>query len=161
MRFRYLADPLFLGCLVLYFVNRFGLKHLVAGGFLHDHLNDLICIPFWVPIMVFLMRKAGVRGDDAPPQAEEILIPLVMWSAIFELYLPRVGYFEGLAVADHTDILWYAIGALAASAIWGIVYQDRKQPDRGSLESAVPSGLPGEGDERSDRVNATRGGMGG
>jgi len=142
MRFRYLRDPLFLVCVALYFTNRFVLKHLVAGGFLHDHFNDLLCIPFWVPIMVFLMRKAGVRGDDAPPHAEEILIPLVMWSAIFELYLPRVGYFEGLAVADHTDILWYAIGALAASVVWGIVYRDRKQSDRGALESAVP--LPRE-----------------
>jgi len=142
MRFRYLTDPLFLVCVVLYFVNRFVLKHVVAAGFLHDHLNDLICIPFWVPIMVFLMRKARLRGDDAPPQAEEILIPLVLWSAIFELYLPRVGLFRGLAVSDHVDILWYAVGALVASVVWGITYRDRKQPGGEPVESAHPAPAP-------------------
>ncbi len=142
MRFRYLRDPLFLVCLVLYFANRFVLKHLVAGGFLHDHLNDLLCIPFWVPIMVFLMRKARLRGDDAPPHAEEILIPLVLWSAVFELYLPRVEFFQGLAVSDHADILWYAVGALIASVVWGITYRDRKQPGNVPVGSARPAPAP-------------------
>jgi hypothetical protein len=142
MRFRYLTDPLFLVCLVLYFTNRFVLKHFVAGGFLHDHLNDLLCIPFWVPVMVFLLRKARLRGDDAPPHAEEILIPLVLWSAIFELYLPRVGFFRGLAVSDHADILWYAVGALLASLVWGITYRDRKQPGSVPVESARPAPAP-------------------
>ena len=125
MNFRYLADPLFLVCLVLYFVNRCALKQVVEDGFLHDHLNDLICIPFWVPIMVFLMRKVRLRGDDAPPRAEEILIPLVMWSAIFELYLPRLAYFAHLSVSDPLDVLCYTMGALLASVVWQVTYRDR------------------------------------
>jgi hypothetical protein len=149
MRFRYLRDPLFLFCLVLYFANRFVVKRFVPDGFVHDHLNDLICIPFWVPIMIFLLRKVGLRRDDGPPRAEEILVPLVMWSAIFELYLPHTRYFEGLATADHVDILWYTIGALAASVVWGITYRGREQPDREPdgepSESALPTSLPPEG----------------
>jgi len=124
MRFRYLADPLFVGCLILYFLNRFLIKRLVSGGFFHDHLNDLICIPFWAPIMVFLMRKLGVRRDDAPPHADEILAPLVMWSAIFEIYLPHVKHFHHLAVADCADVLWYTVGALGASVMWQLTYKD-------------------------------------
>jgi hypothetical protein len=140
MPFRYLADPLFLGCVVLYFANRFLIKRFVAGGFFHDHLNDLMCIPFWVPIMVFLMRKVGLRGDDAPPRADEILIPLVMWSAIFELYLPRVRYFEHLATSDCVDVLYYAIGALVASLVWQITYRDRGRADsRPDAAPGVPS----------------------
>jgi len=123
MRFRYLADPLFLGCLALYLLNRLMVKPLVSGGFFHDHLNDLICIPFWVPVMVFLLRKAGLRRDDGPPGADEILVPLVVWSAIFEMWLPRAGWFGHLAVADHMDILWYAIGALVAWAAWRVTYR--------------------------------------
>lgn len=125
MRFRYLTDPLFVGCVVLYFANRFLIKPLTAGGFFHDHLNDRICIPFWVPIMVFFLRRAGLRPDDVPPRAEEILVPLVMWSAIFELYVPRMRWFEHLATSDFADILYYTIGALLASVVWEITYRDR------------------------------------
>jgi len=141
MKFRYLADPLFVGCVILYFANRFLIERLVAGGFFHNHLNDLICIPFWVPIMVFLLRKVGLRNDDAPPRADEILVPLVIWSAIFEIYLPRVSHFERLAVSDYTDILWYAVGALAASVAWAIMYRDRQRGDCEPLRSALPHPL--------------------
>lgn len=127
MRFRYLADPLFLLCVALYFVNRFVVKRFVGEGFFHDHLNDMICIPFWVPIMVFLLRRTGLRRDDGPPRADEILIPLVMWSAIFELYLPHVRYFEHLATADYVDVLYYTIGAFAASVLWQVMYRGQRQ----------------------------------
>lgn len=127
MRFRYLADPLFLTCLGLYFTNRFVIKRFVDGGFFHDHLNDLICIPFWVPIMVFLLRRTGLRTDDRHPHADEILVPLVIWSAIFELYLPQVSYFKRLATSDHVDILFYAVGALVASVIWQATYRERRR----------------------------------
>ncbi|NIM06309.1 MAG: hypothetical protein GTO55_07980 [Armatimonadetes bacterium] len=127
MKFPYLRDPLFIGCLILYFVNRWLIKPLVAGGFFHDYLNDLICIPFWVPIMVFALRRLGLRSDDGPPRADEILIPLLMWSAIFELFLPRTRYFEGLAISDYVDVLWYAIGALVASVFWNIRYKRQNE----------------------------------
>ncbi len=135
MKFRYLTDPLFLGCFVFYFINRLVIKHFVATGFFHDHLNDLICIPFWVPIMVFLMRKTGLRGNDGPPRGPEILLPIVLWPPIFELILPRVRYFNHLATSDYTDILWYVIGALVASVIWEAMYKSNApvstQQDRG------------------------------
>ena len=127
MRFRYLADPLFLLCFVLYFVNRFLFKRLVGDGFFHDHFNDLICLPFWVPILVLLKSKLGLRADHAPPHPDEILIPLIVWSAVFELYLPHVRHFQGLATADPEDILWYVVGGLLASVIWPITYRARNQ----------------------------------
>ena len=58
MRFRYLRDPLFLACVVVYFVNRFVLKAVWEAGFVHTHLNDLICVPFWVPIMLWVERRS-------------------------------------------------------------------------------------------------------
>ncbi len=125
MHFRYLRDPLFLCCVALYFVNRFLLKHLVGSGFVHDHLNDLLCLPFWIPIMVFLMRQARLRPDDGPPRGAEILVPLVLWSAIFELWLPHVPSFSHLATADPVDVLYYALGGLLASVVWQVTYGDR------------------------------------
>ena len=61
MPFKYLRDPLFVACVVAYLVNRFAIKPAVVGGFFHDHLNDLICIPVWVPVMLWGMRRAGLR----------------------------------------------------------------------------------------------------
>ena len=105
MRFLYLRDPLFLLCVLTYFVNRLVLKSLWKDGFVHEHLNDLLCIPFWVPIMLTLMRLARIRRDDAPPRAHEVAIPLVVWSFVFELWLPRTELFAGVAIADHLDAI--------------------------------------------------------
>lgn len=123
MTFRYLKDPLFLLCLTLYFTNRWVIKPHLPVSFFHDHLNDLICLPFWVPIMLFGLRKLGLRPDDHPPYSYEILIPLLLWSVVFELYLPQVSCFRHLATADPTDILCYALGGLAAYGFWTIYYR--------------------------------------
>lgn len=126
MPFRYLRDPLFLFCVAAYSVNRLVLKPHIHGGvfgaFLHGSLNDVICLPFWVPIMVWMMHKVGLRPGDAPPQAVEILIPLLLWSWFFELILPTLGPFRRLAVCDPEDILCYALGTLLAALFWGRYY---------------------------------------
>ena len=128
MQFKYLRDPLFLTCFVAYFVNRWLLKPLFVGGFFHNSFNDLICIPFWVPMMLWTMRKIGARRDDAPPRFHEILLPLLVWSAVFEIYLPRLPAFSHLAHADANDIAFYALGALSAALFWQFYYaRDKSQ----------------------------------
>lgn len=121
MRFRYLRDPLFLVCLATYFINRLVLKSVWQEGFVHEHLNDLICIPFWVPIMLFAQRRLGLR-DDSPPRPHELVIPLVLWSWVLEVILPAIAL-DGRFVADHLDIVCYAIGALAAGVFWWFWYR--------------------------------------
>jgi hypothetical protein len=116
--FRYLRDPLFLACLGAYFVNRFALKPHVTNAFLHNHFNDLICIPFWVPVMLWMQRNAGLRAADDPPRASEMLIPLIVWSITFEIWLPQTDTFRGWCTADPVDVLAYAAGALAAAIWW-------------------------------------------
>jgi hypothetical protein len=128
MRFKYLADPLFLFCFTLYFVNRCVLKPHFHNAFLHDSLNDVICIPFWIPIMLFIMRKMRLRKDDAPPRGSEILIPLILWSWFFEAYLPFVPFFKHLATSDYQDILRYTEGALFAASFWNIWYRQKSSP---------------------------------
>jgi hypothetical protein len=126
MPFRYLRDPLFLACLIGYFLNRFVLKHLTHGGFFHDSFNDLICIPFWLPLMLWGMRRTKLRSDDAPPRGEEILIPLLLWSYVFEIYLPRVRFFSHLATSDYRDIFCYTAGAFLAMLFWRWYYRARQ-----------------------------------
>jgi hypothetical protein len=118
VRFLYLRDPLFLVCVATYFINRFVLKVIWKEGFVHEHLNDLICIPFWVPIMLFIQRKLGMRADDSSPRPGELVIPLIVWSWTFEILLPAIPSLSHAFVADHLDVLAYAAGALGAGLFW-------------------------------------------
>jgi hypothetical protein len=122
MRFRYLRDPLFLTCLALYFVNRLLLKPLLPWTFLHSYLNDVICIPFWVPIMLYLMRRSRLRDGDDPPRSYEILIPLMLWSVVFEVWLPQTETFGRLVTSDYLDVLSYTAGAMLAAVFWKRYY---------------------------------------
>jgi hypothetical protein len=126
MPFRYLRDPLFLFCVALYFINRLLLKPHIHGGvigaLIHGYVNDLLCLPFWVPIMVWMMHKTHLRTGDAPPQSVEILVPLLLWSWYFKLVLPSLGSPPHLTVSDPYDILCYTIGALLANMFWRCYY---------------------------------------
>jgi hypothetical protein len=125
MRFRYLRDPLFLFCLALYFVNRWILKPYFPNDFSRDSLNDVICAPFWLPIMLFFMRQVHLRKDDRPPTGSEILIPLIIWSWVFEDYLPFIPLFKHMATSDYQDIFCYTVGALVAAIFWKVWYRQR------------------------------------
>ena len=118
MRFRYLRDPLFLLCVATYFVNRLILKVIWKEGFVHEHLNDLICVPFWVPIMLFAQRRLGLREGDDSPRPSEIVIPLVVWSWVFEIVLPATGWLGNRCVSDYLDIVYYTLGAFLAGLFW-------------------------------------------
>ena len=129
MRFRYLRDPLFLLCVATYFVNRYVFKAIRQDGFAHEHLNDLICIPFWVPIMLFAQRKLGLRDGDERPRPSEIIVPLLVWSWLFEIILPQSALLGGSCVADPLDITYYSLGALLAGIFWRGWYGERKSAE--------------------------------
>jgi hypothetical protein len=116
--FGYLRDPLFLFCLLTYIVNRLVLKSIWKEGFVHEHLNDLLCLPFWVPIMLFAQRRLGLRDSDDSPRPGELVIPLLVWSWVFEILLPELPFLRGRFVADPLDILYYSLGALLAGLFW-------------------------------------------
>jgi len=122
MTFKYLRDPLFLCCFFLYFLNRLILKPQFDIAFFHNSFNDLICIPFWIPVLLWCMRKSGFRADDEPPQWYEILFPLILWSVVFEILLPQLKFFRGIAIADPWDVLYYVLGACIASVFWQTGY---------------------------------------
>ena len=123
MRFRYIFDPLFIICLATYALNRLVLKPHFAWAFLHEHLNDLICIPFWVPIMLLLQRVLRLRDTGhLPPRLSEILIPLILWSWAFELWLPGTSFGQSWCTADPLDVVYYGLGALGAALFWRAWY---------------------------------------
>ena len=126
MKFRYLSDPLFLATVVIYVANRYVLEPYVEpripGAFFSSYVNDLICIPFCLPIMLWGMRVTRARRHDLPPTPAEIFVLLLVLSVTFELIFPNVGPLVGRTIADPNDILCYVLGAFFTSVYWRYHY---------------------------------------
>ena len=141
-RFRYCLDPLFLACFGAYWLNRLVIKPHTHAVFPHAYWNDLICLPFWVPIMLGLQRAARLRSHDAPPLPAEILIPLVLWSWAFEVWLPSSPLGQGWCTADPRDVVCYSVGALAAGVFWQWWYGVRAHEEAGTSAAVSPPLTP-------------------
>ena len=139
MRFKYLHDPLFLVCVILYVSNRLFLKHTLGIPFLYEYLNDLICIPFFVPIMVYFMRIIKIRRHDTPPTTYEIFIPLFIWSVLFEILLPQSTFWKHWVTGDPYDVVWYSIGACVAAWYWHYSYREPRIITRKERSEVVES----------------------
>ena len=123
MSFRYLKDPVFLTSLFAYSLNWWLERQSLSPRMAQWYLNDLICIPFWVPIIVQISRWLGLRGHDSRPNMIEIGIPLLMVAVLFEVILPSTEMFHHKAIADPYDVQCYVIGAMVANLIWGKLYR--------------------------------------
>ena len=126
MRFAYLRDPLFLACFVAYWAHRWLAANGMSTSLLRRHLNDVMCIPFWLPMMLWANRRLGLRSHDRSPDAIEIVVPLLIWSALFEVIIPMQEVWHIPTVADPYDVLSYCIGAMAAAAFWRVYYGRRR-----------------------------------
>jgi hypothetical protein len=117
-RFRYYADPVCIACLLIYPLNRFYLKpHHIGGWFTHGYLNDVMCLPLFLPMILFGQRVLRLRRHDGYPQWWEIAQHWAIFSVVFEVVLPRMGTtFD--TTADPWDVVAYAAGGIAAGAWW-------------------------------------------
>lgn len=115
MRFRYLLDPLFLGSVLLYVVNRCWLKTAVGGIWLTGYFNDLLLIPAALPPLLWLHRRVGLREHDQMPTVLEILAHLSVWAVVCEALGPKL---FPRSVGDWSDVAAYTAGALAAIWWW-------------------------------------------
>jgi hypothetical protein len=114
-RFAYLRDPLFLAACSAYAVNRFCLKRVLSGWFLHSYFNDVLLIPAALPLVLWMQRRLGWRTHDGAPTWQEVLGHLTIWSLTCEVVGPlwlRCG------TADPADVLAYAVGGVAACLWW-------------------------------------------
>jgi len=116
--FRYLRDPLFLTCIIVYAINRCIIKPYLPNEFSRSYLNDCLCLPMWVPVMLLVMRKLRLRTDDSPPDSVELIVPLILWSLVFERYLPATSFFSRYATSDYHDVFCYTAGGLFAANFW-------------------------------------------
>lgn len=118
MPFGYLRDRMFVAGCFVYTANRWVFRAWWPEGFHHRHLNALLCLPVFVPVMLWSMRLAGLRRYDGPPRFHEVVLPLIGWSVLFEIVMPGLDVFNGLTWADPADVFYYALGGLAGAAYW-------------------------------------------
>ena len=138
MKFKYLSDPLFLCCVALYLLNRMVLKVVFRVEFFHCYLNDVICVPFLVPPMLFAARILRMRSHDQRPLTHEIFVPMIVWALMYEIVLPESANWREHVVSDPYDVLSYATGACIASYVWDTVYPDETNVDSVSDLQTLP-----------------------
>lgn len=122
MKFKYLNDPLFVSCFTLYWTNRLIIKNIPHHSFFDNYLNDLICIPMLVPIMLFAARKLKLRAHDEPPFLHEVLIPIFVWSIFFEIIFPQNPAWAKFSTSDPFDVIFYTVGGCIALNLWQLAY---------------------------------------
>jgi hypothetical protein len=124
-RFGYLHDRLFIVSLAAYAVNRLVVLPHLAGSvrahlpwgwpFLHSHFDDLLLLPAALPVVLWIHRRTGLRPHDAPPGWREMFLHLAVWSVMCKIVGP---YYCHIGVADPWDVLFFALGGVAACAWW-------------------------------------------
>lgn len=115
--FRYIADPVCLGAICLYCLNRWCLKpHHIGGWFTYGYLNDLLCLPLFLPIILWIQSVFRIRKHNGPPSLFEVIHNWIVFSVIFELVLPRISIFN--TTSDPWDVVAYLVGGLLAYGFW-------------------------------------------
>lgn len=106
--------------LVVYAANRWLLEPMAAGSteLPHSYVNDILCIPFWMPLLVGCAVRLRLRPAGLPPTPPEIAVVLPLWALLFEGVGPALPALFANTVADPWDLVAYAVGALAAMVIW-------------------------------------------
>jgi hypothetical protein len=121
-RYRYCRDPVFVGALMLYILNRFLFKPLAHGHtvFFQYWGNDLLFIPLCLPPWLYINRLVGLRPSQGFPTRIEIAVHTVIWSFFCYWLAPVVirGPFAWKAV-DPWDPVACIVGSLIAEFCWG------------------------------------------
>lgn len=119
-QFGYMKDRLFWIAVFIYLLNRLILEPVMAGrtDFFSSYVNDIICFPFWLPIVLYLTRLVRLRRHDLPPDFFELCFYFLIWSYIFEFVGPMYGSRFNYHVSDPWDIVCYASGCLFAGLYW-------------------------------------------
>jgi hypothetical protein len=105
---RTLRHPLFLLCALLFCLNRALELGQVYIWPLYAYLDDLLCLPLTLGI-ILAVQRAYFRNDSMTVPVAHIAFAVTALSLFFEALLPL---YKGLYTADVLDVGVYALGAL-------------------------------------------------
>ena len=89
----------------------------------------MICLPLFLPMILYAQRLLGLRRHDGYPRPWEIAQHWAIFSVVFEVVLPRMGNtFD--TTADPWDVVAYAVGGAAAGAWWAWRLRIMQLPDK-------------------------------
>ena len=129
-------DALWLASVALFALNKWWIKPHFDGWFWHGSLNDVLCLPVWMPICVWIFAKLKLR-DNAPPRPLEIAVCLLFWSVVFEVWLPQTELFGHFAPGDPLDVLAYAVGGVIGWLWWQLNSSHRGHRERAENHRGV------------------------
>jgi hypothetical protein len=119
--FQYLGDPACYISLVIYAINRFELKpHHIGGWFTHGYLNDVLCLPLFVPMILYAQHLIGLRPHRRYPQVWEIFQNWAVFTVMFQVIIVRFPK-TYISAGDPWDILAYLAGGIIAGVYWSVV----------------------------------------
>jgi hypothetical protein len=116
--FAYLADPCCIIALMIYPINRFYLKpHHIGGWFTHGYLNDLLCLPMFIPMILYVQHLIGLRPHRRFPSVWEIFQNFAVFTVMFQVIVPRFPK-KFTSAGDPLDIVAYLAGGIIAGCYW-------------------------------------------
>jgi hypothetical protein len=117
-RFRYVLDPLCIESVLIYLVGRWYLRpQHIGGAFTQGYLNDVLCLPLFLPVILMGQRLIKLRNHDHPPKLWEMLQHWVIFSIVFEVIIPRYPAIWR-STADPLDVIAYLAGGLVGWIFW-------------------------------------------
>ena len=106
----------------IYVLNRWVLKpHHIGGWLVHNYLNDLLCLPIFLPIILRLQSALHIRRHHLPPTLLELIHNWLIFSVLYYFVFPNLPAFS--SVADPWNSVAYLIGGLAAYGWWKYFYR--------------------------------------
>jgi hypothetical protein len=116
--FRYLADPVCIAALGIYALARIVLRPLdLETAWMHNYLNDLLCLPLFLPMILRLQTLLHLRSHHRAPRWWEIVQHWLIFSIVFEVILPRYPQMYR-TTADPLDSVAYLAGGTLAALFW-------------------------------------------
>ncbi len=103
-----LRHPLFVFCFGLFCLNQALEQAQVYVWPLHAYLDDLLCLPISLQI-VLAVQRAYFKNPAMVLPVEHIVFAVVAYSLVFELVLP---FYKPIYTADALDVLAYTLGAM-------------------------------------------------
>jgi hypothetical protein len=95
---------------LLYFINSwFLISRYNEINFLRDHLGDMLALPVYLPLTLYLAMRLDIVKSSFKFSAVHVLISTILFSLIFEGFLPS---FVESSTRDPMDGLAYLMGGV-------------------------------------------------